>query len=545
MRAPTALAITTVALLAGVAPAWGASPVVVGAAGNGGTPDIAVGTSGTAHIVWEDSAPAIEQVRYCQLPRGGSGCVNPKTFVGTQPMDDDGISGRPHVFVSSPNAVTVFQQRGLNGSGFMMANRSTDGGLTFGSRNRTGAAFPSSAAPREAVYGPGDTITSITEVTTAGVFVQNGSPLDDTAAMFHSQILSSDSGEDAAIGLHLADGSRPVAVYEIQSSPPQLAWRKLSGAVTEANINDETQWGAQEVISTDIGAADGPALAAGPSGLFLFWQRTLPDRGYVMRFTGAGWSAPVAISDGRPFTEYDLFQDSAGRLHAVWNAYADDALRYRWSDDGVNWSPTVDIARGEESYPYLRVSAAGDHQGFAVWKRGASTVVAVPLEALPPLPGGAGGGSDTIDPSATGLKVGDKTLFPGQGTRFTFNSSEAGRGLLLVEKRAKGLKVKLKGKRRCVPQTKKRLRKLKKAAGSPKGFRRALRRKRCKAWKPTGLIRKQVKAGRNTIVFSGRIAGRKLGPGRYRARLKITDLAGNVSRAETVKFRVVKPKKRK
>lgn len=125
-------------------------------------------------------------------------------------MDDDGASGRPHVFVSTPNAVTVFHQRGLNGS-----------------------------------------------------------PLDDTAAMFHAQILSSDSGEDAAIGLHLGDGSRPVAVYEIQSSPPQLALRKLSGPVTEANINDEAQWGAQEVISTDIGAADGPALAAGPNGLFL------------------------------------------------------------------------------------------------------------------------------------------------------------------------------------------------------------------------------------------------------------------------------------
>ena len=219
MRTPTALAITTVALLGGAAPAWGASPVVVGAAGNGGTPDIAVGASGTAHIVWEDSAPAIEQVRYCQLPRGGGACVNPKTFVGTQPMDDDGISGRPHVFVSSPNAVTVFQQRGLNGSGFMMANRSTDGGLTFGSRNRTGAAFPSSAAPREAVYGPGDTITSHHRGHHLRAFVQNGSPLDDTAAMFHSQILSSDSGEDAA---HRPPTSPTVGPYDRWPSATQI-----------------------------------------------------------------------------------------------------------------------------------------------------------------------------------------------------------------------------------------------------------------------------------------------------------------------------------
>ena len=63
-------------------------------------------------------------------------------------------------------------------------------------------------------------------------------------------------------------------------------------------------------------------------------------------------------------------------------------------------------------------------------------------------------------------------------------------------------------------------------------------------WKKIGSIRKQVKAGRNTIVFSGRLAGRKLVPGRYRALLKITDLAGNVSRAETIKFRVMERRKR-
>lgn len=537
-----ALATTTAALLACAAPAWGAPPVVVGAATLDGTPDVAVDPGGTAHIVWDDTSPAFEEIRYCQLPRGGSACLNQETFVGTQPGDEDGVSGRPHVFFSAPNVVTVFHQRGLTGSGYMMANRSADGGLTFGARNRTGAAFPSSAGPREAVYGPNDTITSITEVTTAGAYVQNGSPLDDAPAVAHAQLLSSDSGEDAAIGIDPAD-NKPVAVYEIQSDPPQLAWRKLSGAASEANINNEAQWGPESIISSDaVSAADGPALAGGPNGLFLFWQQRLPDRGWVSKFTGSGWTAPVLVSDGRSLNDYDLFQDSTGRLHAVWNAYSDQALRYRWSDDGVNWSPTVDIARGE-SYPYVRVAAAGDHQGFAVWNRGGSDVVAVPLEALPPLIGG-GSGSDSTPPTVGGLDVGDKTLLPGQGTKFTFNSNEAGQAVLTVQKRVKGLKVKLKGKRRCVPQTKKRLRKIKKAAGSPQALRKALRKRRCKAWKKIGSIRKAVTAGRNTIVFSGRLAGRKLGPGRYRALLKITDAAGNVSQTEIVKFRVVKRRKR-
>ena len=55
-----------------------------------------------------------------------------------------------------------------------------------------------------------------------------------------------------------------------------------------------------------------------------------------------------------------------------------------------------------------------------------------------------------------------------------------------------------------------------------------------------GSIRQTVSPGRNTISFSGRIAGRRLRPGRYRALLVITDSAGNVSRVERIRFRVLR-----
>jgi hypothetical protein len=527
MNAPkltTALATTTAALALSAAPSLAATPVVVGQSELGGEPDIAVDASGTAHLTWFDSAPAIDEARYCQLPRGGSACVNPETFVGAQPGDDDGVSGRPHVFVSGADTVTVFHQRGLIG-GFMMANRSTDGGLSFGSRNRTGDAFPSSAAPREAVFGPGDmdTITSITEVTTGGTFVQNGSPLDDAPAAGHAQ-LSGQVSEDGAIGLD--SDSRPVAVYETQAG---LVWRKFTGQVGEPNINNAALWGPQTTISSESIAGE-PSLAGGPNGLFLFWKQGLPDRGYVTKFTGSGWTPPVLITGGQSFASSDLTQDSSGRLHAVWEAYSDNELRYTWSDDGVNWAPAVDIARGESSYRYVRVSAAGDHQGFAVWDREGSDVAAVALEALPEPPAGSGG--DSSAPTIGGLKASDSTLFPGQATKFKFNASEAGLAVLSVQKRVKGLKVKVKGKRRCVARSAKRVRK-------------AAAKQRCRTWKKIGSIRKQVKAGANTIAFSGRLAGRKLKAGSYRALLKLTDSAGNVSRAETVRFRVIKRKKRK
>jgi hypothetical protein len=125
--------------------------------------------------------------------------------------------------------------------------------------------------------------------------------------------------------------------------------------------------------------------------------------------------------------------------------------------------------------------------------------------------------------------VDDTTLFPGEAARFSFNSSEAGVAVLTIQKRVRGMKVRIRGRLRCVPQTRRRLRAL---HGRPL--------RRCKAYKKIGSIRQNVTPGRNTIIFNGRIAGRRLRPGRYRALLVIKDTAGNVSRVERISFRVLR-----
>jgi hypothetical protein len=91
-----------------------------------------------------------------------------------------------------------------------------------------------------------------------------------------------------------------------------------------------------------------------------------------------------------------------------------------------------------------------------------------------------------------------------------------------------------------VPQTKKRLRALRRQAGSLAAFRRLVRKRRCKAYKRIGSIQRVVAPGQNTINWNGRIAGRRLGPGRYRALLVITDSAGNKSSVERIRFRVLR-----
>jgi hypothetical protein len=53
-----------------------------------------------------------------------------------------------------------------------------------------------------------------------------------------------------------------------------------------------------------------------------------------------------------------------------------------------------------------------------------------------------------------------------------------------VQKQVPGLRVRIRGKRRCVPQTRKRLRALRRQAGSLAAYRRLSRKRRCTAYKP-------------------------------------------------------------
>jgi hypothetical protein len=128
---------------------------------------------------------------------------------------------------------------------------------------------------------------------------------------------------------------------------------------------------------------------------------------------------------------------------------------------------------------------------------------------------------------------------------FRFNSREAVLATLTVRKQVPGLKIRKAGRRSCVPKTKKQVRKLRRQVGSAKALRKALKKRRCKARKPIGKLSKQVAAGQNSIVWNGRLAGRKLRPGRYFALLQIRDAAGNLSAVETIRFRVLKPRKRR
>jgi len=106
------------------------------------------------------------------------------------------------------------------------------------------------------------------------------------------------------------------------------------------------------------------------------------------------------------------------------------------------------------------------------------------------------------------------------GGRVSYRVSEAATVAFRVERALKGRRV----RGRCV---------------KPKRSNR--RARRCRRYKVLpGSFRHRGEVGRNRFKFSGRLRGRKLRPAKYRLRAVAADKAGNRSRAQLDRFRIVR-----
>jgi hypothetical protein len=554
--------------LAGAGPA-AASTDFAFATGN--APDIAVDGAGTAHVVWVDFSQVQARTIYCRIPRGARECTN------TQVLYTGSMGGPPRVLLIAPQKVIVLHGPYPCGgpTQCMLIRESIDDGLTFVPGAPTVAKGRDVSAGGEAVYGPGNSVSFVNDGNRELEFVNSslGPPAQTTSTP--AKLTPEPAVYGAALGLW---GNVPVVVYR---DGVTLRWRRYEyGLFTCHDLNVASCWSTAQDI--DTGPFGGRAsLAGGPSGLFLYYEQgpAGATQGVVRKFTGSGWGPAIPVTSTGYLRPGDLTQDASGRLHAVWynNGGADDRLtQWRTSTDGVNWGPTVTIDAAPDFLQTppasLHVGAAPDGQGFAVWDSGQpggafDYLLAVPLEPFtfptqPTQPVQPPQQQQQTQPPAkgapvlSGFTIGTSTLRPGGSVTFAFVASESGRAVLAFYRLGDGLKLGPSRALRCVASNRARLNALRKAlAAKPEVARlhgkarqqklaKLIAARRCTTTRRIGDIQSSVRAGRNTIVFNGTLAGRKLAPGRYRAVLVIYDATGNTSRQETVEFRIVAPKKR-
>ncbi|MDA0182364.1 hypothetical protein OJ997_18800 [Solirubrobacter phytolaccae] len=336
-----------------------AAPFVVG---SGDQPAVAVDAAGTAYVAW-NGPDAQDTPQYCRLPRGATAC---DVSLALPITAGTGSTTRPYVSLNG-GRVSILVHRFGQATGITQYV-STDGGATFSSRVAGG-----NVLIYEAADGPGDSVSVVTSADGRGGLFQNLSLTGPAPAGF--ALLDAARLYYGSVGL---DGANPVVTFS--TAGELAAFRRYSGA---GDLNDAASWSPP----VELGFMQYPRQANGAPGLFLLAGDAAGTM-VVRRWTGSTFGTPVAVGPGDA-SESHLSIDAGGRLHAVFPALdaAGYHARHAVSDDGVTWTTTTLASAPFVQQAGMRVAAAADHVGVAVWgASGQIEVSAIPVATPAPPP---------------------------------------------------------------------------------------------------------------------------------------------------------------
>ncbi|MEY2514450.1 MAG: hypothetical protein QOJ89_1808, partial [bacterium] len=234
---------TVIAALAAVAAPAAAGAVNIGAANGFSAPGVAVDAAGTAYIAWRGSESGLGSLQFCRLPRGAAACDVRRAI--DAPGD---TATRAFVGVSGARVVVVQYRYGAEVGVYSFT--SADRGASFGPAVKVGT-IPF----QDAVFGPGDTLSGVTNAEAIGGAFQNV-PLAAGAADTYAALWGVDLPYNGAVGL--VDAATPLAIFGTGSDAAQF--RRYVGS---GSLNDAANWTAP----ADLGVARYPKLAGGPIGL--------------------------------------------------------------------------------------------------------------------------------------------------------------------------------------------------------------------------------------------------------------------------------------
>ena len=120
----------------------------------------------------------------------------------------------------------------------------------------------------------------------------------------------------------------------------------------------------------DLSLGRQPELAGGPSGLVALLEPfgQSPRGLFAQRLVNGNWTAPVAVNAvGASNNDFELAQNSRGRLTALWTDGSPYRLNYTTSvDGGVLWSSEATLALYADYPSNLEMATASSGSGVAV-----------------------------------------------------------------------------------------------------------------------------------------------------------------------------------
>jgi hypothetical protein len=355
------VAALTAAALVAAPPAAAQTPISLG---SGEAASVVADAAGTAHIAFDSGAGST----YCRLPRKARAC-DVRSFLpleGAQsPFIRERADGVLFLLVSAENVLYL--------------RTSPDRGVTWSAPAAIGAGTPVSAelAPGGQgafTLGYGNSVVNFRHAPFAG------------GEMRVLNLLFGDEPPSSADMVLLRDGRLAV----IFGDGEHTRWRLFGGG----DVYDINAWAA----SGTVAGVSGAELVTGPRGTYLFDHRSL-----AAQRTGS-FAAPFALrsldtrrvrwrrarafgADRSIFGSSTAIQDARGRLHVVADTpgagLTTCVLYTRTSTRRSSWFGKTTVlfrTRENDRTPQVvRVGAAPDGRGFAVWQDKVGEMWATPL----------------------------------------------------------------------------------------------------------------------------------------------------------------------
>jgi hypothetical protein len=332
-------------------------------------PRVVVDSLGVGYTSWADGGSG-QSLQFCRLAPHASGCETRHTF----PFPGVGTSqdaGNAPVFTAG-GQLAVLDSRCCLLSNQKVLLTSADHGTTFTgptaivSDHATGMTGNLlDLAPGALGAGtPEELLTSSTNSESGGGSIQaTGLAAEATDSGWYTPQVASGSLSES-IG---RSGSTLVAVYTSQTTPHYTTfWVRYLGG----DPNVAASWSAPAPLSPLPSLDSDAQLAGGPAGVVVVRSIATPgdnERLVVQRFTGSGWSSPVAITNDSAGERFAITQSPTGTVYVVWKD-TDGLLRYAVARNrsATRFGKSVKLAtRGEIETPQIAVN--GEGAGWVTW----------------------------------------------------------------------------------------------------------------------------------------------------------------------------------
>jgi hypothetical protein len=390
-----------------------------------GSPSVAVDSSGTAYIAWDNErnlGGAEELVEYCVLPLGATGC----SHTGQLKLESGPgiIFGHVQVLLDGSTVLLFAGELAVKGSEYEPTQewQSTDGGATW-TQVLAGKSVAKPADDEQAVVVPGTNELGFGSQNLGGGAPLVGQaafelfPLDpaqecsNTACPTEEQSIplqtqlareleKEGQAGDSYASITSGPGAGVLGIYIVSSSQTeckgegfenQLAFVFGEGLQSAGNSYAISPKKAKSAWRTELTHADceisNPAVAGGPSGFGVVENDT--TRGYTVYHSfdqaHSDFDTPTTTISTEQESNPALSQDGTGNLYLTYSSF--EGVKFAFSSDGgAAWTGPSYLTTGIGLYSNPISSVGSNGQGWLVWDNEESVYAQpfVAADAIPP-----------------------------------------------------------------------------------------------------------------------------------------------------------------